>query len=407
MQIISAQTIFLCDEKFTILKNKAILFDEKILEIDNLSTLQKKYPNANYIQTPKNSILLPAFINPHTHLEFSANSTTLHYGNFITWLKSVINSRDQLNENAKYNLIQNTLKQMLKTGTSTLGEISSFGSDLMACANSPMRIIFFNEILGSMPTQNEEKKKNFSRRLEASLKLKNDLFIPAISVHSPYSTNIELAYYAIQIAKENNLLLSTHLLESKDENLWLRNKKGAFKTWLSGFTSQTQPMYTIEQYISLFKNQRTLFTHCVFLKELELLDKNLHSITHCAFSNRLLSEKSLSLNKIFKNKINIHLGTDGLSSNISLSMLDEMRANLLVHQNFDLTKLAKKLLLMATLYPAQAINLNLGEIKKGKIADFSIFKLDNNCDEKQIALQFILHAKKVEKIFIKGRECKF
>ncbi|MCW1871493.1 amidohydrolase family protein, partial [Campylobacter jejuni] len=77
---------------------------------------------------------------------------------------------------------------------------------------------------------------------------------------------------------------------------------------------------------------------------------------------------------------NIHLGTDGLSSNISLSLLDEMRANLLIHKNFDLLELASKLLQMVTLYPARALNLNLGELKKGKIADFSVFEL-GECDK--------------------------
>ncbi len=52
-----------------------------------------------------------------------------------------------------------------------------------------------------------------------------------------------------------------------------------------------------------------------------------------------------------------------------------MRANLLIHKNFDLLELASKLLQMVTLYPARALNLNLGELKKGKIADFSVFEL--------------------------------
>ncbi|PVX01083.1 amidohydrolase family protein, partial [Campylobacter jejuni] len=131
-----------------------------------------------------------------------------------------------------------------------------------------------------------------------------------------------------------------------------------------------------------------------------------HSITHCAFSNRLLSQKSLDLKTALKSGLNIHLGTDGLGSNISLSLLDEMRANLLIHKNFDLLELASKLLQMVTLYPARALNLNLGELKKGKIADFSVFEL-GECNKKQAPLQFILNAKEVDKLFIKGKECKF
>lgn len=238
------------------------------------------------------------------------------------------------------------------------------------------------------------------------MKFKNDFFIPAISIHSPYSTHPSLAHFALDLAKKQNLLASTHFLESKAENIWLRESKGGFKKWLENFTLHPKPLYTPKDFVKLFKGVRTLFTHCVYLKEYEWLDKNLHSITHCAFSNRLLSQKSLDLKTALKSGLNIHLGTDGLSSNISLSLLDEMRANLLIHKNFDLLELASKLLQMVTLYPARALNLNLGELKKGKIADFSVFEL-GECNKKQAPLQFILNAKEVDKLFIKGKECKF
>ncbi len=404
--IISASKIFLCDANFTILENFAFAFDEVILEIDKIEILKRKYPNAKLIKTKPNSLILPAFINPHTHLEFSANSYTLHFGDFFTWLKSVISLRQNLSQEVKDELITQTLNKMQKTGTSTIGEISSFGSDLESCAKHSMRVIYFNEILGTDKTQNLQKKEEFLKRFEKAMAYKDDLFIPAISIHSPYSTNLELAKFAISLAQKHQMLLSTHFLESKAENLWLKKSSGEFKQWLKNFTPNPKPLYQINEYIELFRGLRTLFTHCVYLKEFELLDKNLHAITHCAFSNRLLSQKSLALKKALKSGLNIHLGTDGLSSNISLSMLDEMRTNLLIHKDFELNALAKKLLLMATLYPAKALNLNLGTLAVGKMADFSVFEV-KECDNTQLPLQFILNAKEVQKLFIKGKECKF
>ena len=100
----------------------------------------------------------------------------------------------------------------------------------------------------------------------------------------------------------------------------------------------------------------------------------------------------------------MHIGTDGLSSNISLCMLDELRANLLSHTSLDIRALAKILILMATQKAARAIDMKLGEIKQGYEADFAIFKV-KECDEKDLALNFILNAKKAEKLYIKGRQC--
>nr|WP_227655867.1 aminofutalosine deaminase family hydrolase [Campylobacter hepaticus] len=390
------------------MQDQALVFEDTILELGELAKLKKKYPQAKYIKTPENSVILPAFINPHTHLEFSANSTTLHFGEFLIWLKSVIKSRCVLNAQAKEELIFKNIVKMQKSGIATIGEISSFGSDLAPClkaAQNGMRIIFFNEILGLNEAQIQEKKQEFLQRFENSLQFKNEFFIPAVSIHSPYSTHPSLAHFALDLARKYHLLVSTHFLESKVENYWLRYAKGKFLKWLNNFIINPQPFYTLEEFCQLFKGIRTLFTHCVYLKEYELLDKKLHSISHCAFSNRLLSQKSFNLKKALKSNLNIHLATDGLSSNISLSLLDEMRANLFIHKDFDLLKLAPKLLQMATLYPARALNLNLGELKKGKIADLSVFKL-GECEKKQAPLQFILNAKEVDILFIKGRKCK-
>ena len=59
---------------------------------------------------------------------------------------------------------------------------------------------------------------------------------------------------------------------------------------------------------------------------------------------------------------------------------------------------------MATQRPAKALNLRLGQIKKGYGADFALFKI-KECEEKDLALNFILNAKKAEKLYIKGRQC--
>jgi len=45
MKIISANWIVTCDENDSIIKDGAIVFDDKIIEIDSLDKIEKKYPN--------------------------------------------------------------------------------------------------------------------------------------------------------------------------------------------------------------------------------------------------------------------------------------------------------------------------------------------------------------------------
>ena len=149
MKIISANWIVTCDENDSIIKDGAIVFDDKIIEIDSLDEIEKKYPNIEINKLENNSVLMPGLINSHLHLEFSGNSTTLKYGNFYSWLNSVIKHRENLINKADNKLITTKLDKMKKTGTTTIGAISSYSFDLEACLKSPINKVFFCEVIGS------------------------------------------------------------------------------------------------------------------------------------------------------------------------------------------------------------------------------------------------------------------
>ena len=153
----------------------------------------------------------------------------------------------------------------------------------------------------------------------------------------------------------------------------------------------------------MFSGVKTLFTHCVFVENFAKFDPKFHSIAHCVFSNRLLGQKCLNLKKVRKNGLKFSIGTDGLSSNISLNLWDELRANLLAHPKIELNKLAKMLLIAATKDGANALNLDAGEIKVGKIADIGVFDSLDVKNPSQLALQLILHTKKAQITFIGGQ----
>lgn len=405
MKIIKAKKILNFDNGFEILHNKAIAFEQNIVEVGEFENLKNKYKNAKIIDC-STDIIAPGFINTHTHLEFSSNKTSLIYGDFLKWVDSIVNSRDTLSKEANDKLIEEAIKSIMKSGVCTIGEISSFGGDLQICANSEARVVFFNEILGVSEAVCSENWDKFMARFNASLKYKNDKFIPAVSVHSPYSTHPNLVQKVCDFAKKNSLLISAHFLESEHEKKWLTKGEGEFKKWLSHFSKNPKPMYNIDSFLEYFKGIKTLFTHCVYMDDFSKLDKNLHSVTHCAFSNRLLSKRTLNLKKLLSNKAKLNIGTDGLSSNISLNFFDELRANLLIHDDFNLHKIAQILWISATKEAANSLNLNSGSLSKGKLSDIAVYK-DLDCNDSELLLQLILQTKEAKKLFIGGNECNF
>ncbi len=405
MRILRAKWVLVCDENFKILKDGAIVFDQKIIEVCSFASAVRKYPQAEILDF-SGDIAMPAFINPHVHLEFSANKGTLRYGDFLDWLGSVIASRQQLDAAARGRLIAEQIAAMMRSGVGTIGEISSFGGEAEVCAQSGIRTVFFNEILGASKDAAAENILKFKQRFERAKALSSSLFIPAVSVHSPYSAHPQITEFATKLARENGLAISTHFMESAYERQWLSAGRGKLKTWLAKFNPTPAPFYSPQSFVAHFNGLRTLFTHCVWVDNFSIFDPKLHSITHCARSNRLLSKKRLNFKKLLASGLNYNIATDGLSSNFSLSFLDELRANLMMHDELGLAELARALILGATRNAAAALGLNLGELRAGKLADIAVFE-GIECEQSQLALQLILQSKNAKSLFIEGMKCNF
>ena len=284
-------------------EDQAIAYDKKIEAVGTLKELTEKYPDANIHYAGKHSILYPGFINTHVHLEFSANTTSLKYGGFMPWLNSVIEKREDLLQACDNALIQEKTEEMLVSGVTTFGAISSFGAELEVCTQIPQRVVFFNELIGSNAAYADALYNDFLERIKASQSCaENERITAAIAIHSPYSVHPIILQRAVQVAKQENLPLSAHFLESQEEREWLENGNGGFKAFFEKYFNTSIPITTIREFMHAFDSYPTHFTHCVQAKdeELEYLASKGHSIAHCPRSNRLLGCGRLAIEKVRK-----------------------------------------------------------------------------------------------------------
>lgn len=382
---------FLVKDFNTIEQKKAVVFDKFIKDIIDQDKIYKKYKNA-LVYDFSGYTLMPAFINSHLHLEFNKGRV---YGDFLNWLKDIV-----FNPNlASKKEINKSIDELKKSGVGTICENSSFFNEAKILKNSGLRVFFYNEIIGSNENKLEISKENFLKRFNLSLDLKDELFTPAIAIHSPYSVHPYLLKEALNLAKKYDLLVGTHFLESIYEFNWLKSKKGKFKSYLKNLSNQNSPMYLIDEYRSKFNNFISAFYHCVYESDFSKFDDKKHFIVHCARSNALLGKKRLNLKKVK----NLCIGTDGISSNINLNFFDELRANLMMHYEFDKNELAKILLKASTITPAKMLNLKSGVLKKDYLADFFLVK-SQICDLKDMLLNIILYTKEVKNLFVQGEK---
>lgn len=406
MQIIGADFVVLCDEEFNVIKKGGICFDTKeILEIGNYNALCAKYKEVS-CEYFDSCVITPALANLHLHLEFSQNAGVLSFGDFGEWLDSVLLKRESLMGEGLQNAMQQGILECLKSGVGFVGAISSYGADLEVLANSPLRVMFFSEVIGSSVEALDFLYQNFLARLENSKIKKCERFFSAAAIHSPYSVHPKLLEKTLEVAKRENLPVSVHFLESRAEREWLESSSGYFKDFYEKFFKKTiSSFYSTESFLEAFKDiENVYFTHCLEASAdiLEKIKTQKGKIISCPKSNRLLNGKFLDLQAVKEAGIPLCLGTDGKSSNDSLSLLEELKIALFAYSEIPLESLARELLLSVTRNAFLDSTLPLGELKIGNFSDFAVFKLPKS--EEFLAQSLILYTKEAERLYIAGRE---
>ncbi|SFV75025.1 BOX elements [hydrothermal vent metagenome] len=400
MQIIVPSYVWM-DEK--IISDVAIAFEQQIQKIAPLQELLKLYPDAKVTKLKEHSLVMPGLINAHVHIEFSANKTHLSYGDFINWLYSVIENREELIGGCKKECMQNAIDMMLEGGITTFGAVSSHGLDLEVCAKAPQNVVFFNELIGSQAMMADVLFGDFKNRLENSKKVSREGFYPAVAIHSPYSVHPILIQKALEIVKKENLKLTAHFMESQAERDWLDKSDGDFKEFFEKLLNQKTNVSDAQEFLDHFHTTQTLLTHVVKANDDELaqIAKQKHTIIHCPISNRLLGNGAIDLSKLDKYNIQWIVATDGLSSNYTLDLFEEMKIALFMQSDAPLLPLAKKLFRSVTKDAAKALGLNTGEIKEQKNADMIVLELENKPNE-EFLIHLLLHRYPISRVYING-----
>jgi cytosine/adenosine deaminase-related metal-dependent hydrolase len=400
MQIITPHFIYLRDRIST---NLSLAFNKTIEKIAPFDELIELYPDAKVTTLRENSLLMPGLINAHVHIEFSANKTQLSYGDFMTWLYSVIENREDLINECGIDCMSKACDAMLASGITTFGAISSHGMDLDACVNAKQNVVYFNELIGSQATMADALFTDFLSRLDASKSIKREGFYPAVAIHSPYSVHPILIKKALEIVKNENLKLTAHFMESIAERNWLDESSGDFQDFFQNLLKQNKNVCDAPEFLEHFNETQILLTHVTNATkdELNTIANNKHTVIHCPISNRLLGNPTLNIKALNDKNIRWIVATDGLSSNYKLDLFEEMKVSLFMHSNAPLLEFAKALLDGVTINAAEALGINTGEISEGKNADMIVLDLDAQ-PTKELAIHLILHRYNISKVYING-----
>lgn len=355
--------------------------DGIILEVGKRKELLRRYPFSSLKDLGKAAIL-PGLVNAHTHLELTA----LHppKGPFLDWLLNLIEAKQGLDEAFYRRSAQQGIEELLRAGTTTVGEITSAGASFQALKARGLRGIVYYEALGPDPERAEVIAEGVEEKVKALRNEAGSLLKVGLSPHAPYSLSEKLLDLLSELAQRLQLPLAIHLAETMEEATYIRNGTGPILERLlqgkggRGDSSHRSRGLTPVELLARhgLLTPSTLAVHAVHVGEgdRELLASHGVSIAHCPRSNYFLQVGTAPLLAYLAKGMRVGLGTDSLASNESLSLWDEMRFAFALHGG---KVSAERLLRMATLGGAEALGLakEIGSLEPGKRADLVAVRL--------------------------------
>lgn len=186
--------------------------------------------------------------------------------------------------------------------------------------------------------------------------------------HAIYTNSEDCFKRCIQIAKEENYFLHTHLSETKQEVEDCKQKHNC------------SPVELMEKWGAL--TDKFSAAHCVHFSDsdMQLFQSAQSTAILNPTSNLKLSSGIPNIAKMLDANINLAIGTDGASSNNNLDMHEDMKLTALLAKVTGAAETlpAEKVLEMATYCGAKTFGLtNAGKIEEGFLADAILVDLQN------------------------------
>ena len=338
----------------------------------------------------KGKILIPGFINTHTHIPMTLMRGRADDLNLQDWLfNHIFPIEEKLTREDVYWGSQLALCEMIRGGTTCFSDMYFFEDAVaQAVAEAGIRANV------SWCFSGEEF--NAERQLDMIDQYKeHELITVEASLHSVYTSSRRYMERAAEFAAEHRLNMHVHVSETQREN-----DECILKHCMT-------PTMLLKE-MGYFKT-RTNIAHGVYLtdQDIEFLQTQDVSISHNPTSNLKLASGIMPIYE----GINISLGTDGAASNNRLDMLGEMRLCALLHKGIkgDPQAVPAQMALdMATENGARTLGLDMvGKIEVGYKADLVIM----DCDKPHMtphfcpvsAVVYAAEASDVESVMVNGK----
>lgn len=366
----NATVITVCDDEFVV-ENAFLGIDG-----DKISYLSKNQPKIKPMREidATGKVIMPGLFNTHTHVPMSILRGYADDYELQEWLHDHI-FKVEAKMDAKCVEVgaKIGMAEMISTGTVSLNDMYFKTGIIAQCAIDAG--IMANISNGSMtftPGYNKDEDNaytEFCAFLEKYHGHDNGRILADVGVHAEYTSNGELLKFWGDIAREKNLNVHIHVSETEFEHEECKKRHGITPTkWIEN---------------SGILDSKVIFAHGVWLEQddMKIIAKHGGSVAHNPVSNLKLGSGIADTSSMIKHGVNVCLGTDGVASNNTHDLFEEVKLSALLAKGTTLSAksiTAKDAIKMATINGAKAQNReNTGAIKVGNFADIIMLDFTN------------------------------
>ncbi len=356
-------TAVLMDDAHTVLPNAYVA-----VEGGKIASVGAAKPEGTFdrVIDGKGGILMPGLVNAHTHVPMTAMRGYGDGHDLHDWLNNFIFPVEaRWDDRAIRACTDLGLMEMIASGTTCLCDmymntltIGQAVADAGISANLGLGAVFFGETFSPAACGDCAKTEELYKAWHG---YDDSRIVVDGSIHAEYTSKPGLYEWVADFAKAHGLGVNVHISETKKEHEECKLRHG-------GLT----PIQVMEKAGVL--DVRTTAAHCVWTEPEDWAIMAAKGVTavHNPASNLKLGSGVAPLPDMMKAGVNIALGTDGVSSNNTTDMFEDMKLAAILQNGVRCDPLALTAwdaLAFATVNGAKALGRDTGCIAVGKCAD--------------------------------------
>ena len=359
------------------------------IEGEKIAAVGTNLPEIGTLIDAQNQLLLPGFVNGHTH------SPQIWLRGLVAplplelWLSEIYEEVPSKPEWVYWSAVVTAVETLLSGGTTLLDHLSLIPGQERSMIEAVVKayqdvgirafvapLIRDEPMEAGIPGGGAAQSDCTDELLQIMEDVVSRFHRPDQGIHiavaptGPQLCSDALYRGCIKLSDRHNLCRHSHLLETKAQQKLMQEKFGC-----TGAEHLHQLGYL---------GSRTSLAHCVWLtdSDISILAETQATVVHNPLSNLRLGSGIAPVLKYLEAGVNVSFGCDGAASNDAQDLLEVIKIGTILHSttDFDYRRwiTPRQSLKMAALGGAQGLNLTQsGTLEVGKLADLVLYDLTN------------------------------